>query len=139
MPWRALPGETPDPYRVWLSEIMLQQTTVAVVKPYFERFLQRFPTVEALATAESDAVMQAWAGLGYYARARNMHECARRVLEMGGFPSDVEGLRALPGIGDARADAIIRARPYARPEELVSKGGVPQAVFDRIKAAVTLR
>jgi len=79
MPWRALPGERPDPYRVWLSEIMLQQTTVAAVIPYYERFLARFPDVEALARAEEEAVMQAWAGLGYYARARNLHACAKAV------------------------------------------------------------
>ncbi len=77
MPWRAAPDEMPDPYRVWLSEIMLQQTTVAAVVPYFERFLQRFPTIDALAAAPEDAVLQAWAGLGYYARARNLHRCAR--------------------------------------------------------------
>ena len=106
MPWRALPGEAPDPYRVWLSEIMLQQTTVAAVIPYFERFLARFPTVQALAAAPEAEVMEAWAGLGYYARARNLHACARRVTEMGGFPSDVQGLRALPGIGSYTAAAV---------------------------------
>lgn len=131
MPWRALPGETPDPYRVWLSEIMLQQTTVAAVKPYFERFLQRFPTVEALAAAESDAVMQAWAGLGYYARARNMHECARRILEMGGFPSDVEGLRALPGIG-AYTAAAVAAIAFGRP--VVPVDGNVERVASRVFA-----
>ena len=99
MPWRARPGETADPYRVWLSEIMLQQTTVAAVIPYFERFLARFPDVAALAAAQEEAVMQAWAGLGYYARARNLHACARAVAAAGGFPATVEGLRALPGIG----------------------------------------
>jgi A/G-specific adenine glycosylase len=107
MPWRALPGETPDPYRVWLSEIMLQQTTVAAVIPYFERFLQRFPTVQALAAADNDTVMAAWAGLGYYARARNLHACARAVAAGGGhFPSTVDGLRALPGIGPYTANAV---------------------------------
>ena len=106
MPWRALPGQAPDPYRVWLSEIMLQQTTVAAVIPYFERFLARFPTVQALAAAPEAEVMEAWAGLGYYARARNLHACARRVTEMGGFPSDVQGLRALPGVGPYTAAAV---------------------------------
>ncbi len=107
MPWRALPGETPDPYRVWLSEIMLQQTTVAAVIPYYERFLARFPYVHALAAAESDAVMSAWAGLGYYARARNLHACARAVVALGGrFPSTVDGLLALPGIGAYTARAV---------------------------------
>jgi A/G-specific adenine glycosylase len=107
MPWRALPGETPDPYRVWLSEIMLQQTTVGAVVPYYERFLARFPTVQALAEAPEDAVMSAWAGLGYYARARNLRACARAVAAAGGtFPSDLPGLQALPGIGPYTARAI---------------------------------
>ncbi len=106
MPWRALPGERPDPYRVWLSEIMLQQTTVAAVIPYYERFVLRFPTVEALAAAEEGAVMQAWAGLGYYARARNLLACARRVVAAGGFPNEVNDLRALPGIGEYTAAAV---------------------------------
>ena len=131
MPWRALPGEAPDPYRVWLSEIMLQQTTVAAVKPYFERFLHRFPTVEALAAAEPDAVMQAWAGLGYYARARNMHECARRVTEMGGFPTDVEGLRGLPGIGPYTA-AAVAAIAFGRP--VVPVDGNVERVASRVFA-----
>jgi A/G-specific adenine glycosylase len=106
MPWRVLPGEIPDPYRVWLSEIMLQQTTVAAVIPYYERFLARFPDVQALARAEEEAVMQAWAGLGYYARARNLHACARAVAAAGRFPDMLEGLRALPGIGPYTAAAI---------------------------------
>ena len=107
MPWRALPGEAADPYRVWLSEIMLQQTTVAAVVGYFNRFLARFPTVFALAEAQSDDVMSAWAGLGYYARARNLHACAKAVAEAGGaFPRTVEGLLALPGIGAYTARAV---------------------------------
>ncbi len=106
LPWRAAPGEAADPYRVWLSEIMLQQTTVAAVAPYYERFLARFPDVAALAAAPEQAVMQAWAGLGYYARARNLHACARAVAAQGGFPHDVEGLRALPGIGPYTAAAV---------------------------------
>jgi A/G-specific adenine glycosylase len=107
MPWRAKPGETADPYRVWLSEIMLQQTTVAAVVPYYERFLARFPTVAALAEADTQAVMSAWAGLGYYARARNLHACARAVAAAGGvFPSSVEGLLTLPGIGPYTARAV---------------------------------
>ena len=106
MPWRAGPGETADPYRVWLSEVMLQQTTVAVVVPYFLRFMQRFPTVDALAAAPSEEVMEAWAGLGYYARARNMHACAKAVVGLGGFPRDVAGLRALPGVGSYTAAAV---------------------------------
>ncbi|HYZ34871.1 MAG TPA: A/G-specific adenine glycosylase, partial [Crenalkalicoccus sp.] len=106
LPWRAEPGEMPDPYRVWLSEIMLQQTTVAAVIPYYERFVTRFPTVAALAAAPAEAVMSAWAGLGYYARARNLHACAKAVAESGGFPRDLAGLRALPGIGPYTAAAI---------------------------------
>jgi A/G-specific adenine glycosylase len=106
LPWRAAPGETADPYRVWLSEIMLQQTTVAAVIPYYENFLTRFPTVAALAAADEASVMAAWAGLGYYARARNLHACARAVAAAGGFPRDLAGLRALPGIGPYTAAAI---------------------------------
>ena len=106
MPWRAPPGTVADPYHVWLSEIMLQQTTVVAVKPYYQAFLTRFPTVRALAAAPVDDVMAAWAGLGYYARARNLHACARRVAEMGGFPRTIDGLRALPGIGPYTATAI---------------------------------
>ncbi len=106
MPWRAEPGAAPDPYRVWLSEIMLQQTTVAAVIPYYEKFLTRFPAVADLAAAESEAVMQAWAGLGYYARARNLHACAKAVAALGGFPRDIAGLLALPGIGPYTAAAI---------------------------------
>ena len=106
LPWRARPGEVADPYRVWLSEIMLQQTTVAAVVPYYERFLARFPSVAALAAAPPDAVMHAWAGLGYYARARNLHACAQAVAAGGGFPDSVEGLRALPGIGAYTAAAV---------------------------------
>ncbi len=106
MPWRAEPGLTTDPYRVWLSEIMLQQTTVTAVIPYYERFVSRFPTVEALAAAPVEAVLSSWAGLGYYARARNLHACAQAVAAMGGFPRDLQGLQALPGIGVYTASAI---------------------------------
>jgi A/G-specific adenine glycosylase len=106
LPWRAKPGEDADPYRVWLSEIMLQQTTVTAVIPYYERFLSLFPTVAALAASEDGAVMAAWAGLGYYARARNLLACARAVVALGRFPQSIEGLRALPGIGDYTAAAV---------------------------------
>ena len=106
LPWRAGPGETADPYHVWLSEIMLQQTTVAATIPYYERFLRRFPTIAALAAAPLEDVLAAWAGLGYYARARNLHACARAVVAAGGFPRDLAGLRALPGIGDYTAAAV---------------------------------
>jgi A/G-specific adenine glycosylase len=108
LPWRARDGERPAPYRVWLSEIMLQQTTVAAVIPYFARFLQRWPDVAALAAAPDMEVMQAWAGLGYYARARNLLACARAIVRehAGAFPDTEAGLRALPGIGAYTAAAI---------------------------------
>jgi A/G-specific adenine glycosylase len=106
LPWRARPGEAADPYRIWLSEIMLQQTTVAAAIPYYEKFVTRFPTIAALAAAPLDAVLAAWAGLGYYARARNLHACAQAVAATGGFPRDFAGLRALPGIGPYTAAAL---------------------------------
>ncbi|MCY7281813.1 MAG: A/G-specific adenine glycosylase [Sphingomonas bacterium] len=107
LPWRAPPGTArPDPYRVWLSEVMLQQTTVATVIPRFLRFVERWPSVAALAAAHDDEVLGEWAGLGYYARARNLIACARQVAENGGFPDTEAGLRALPGIGDYTAAAI---------------------------------
>jgi A/G-specific adenine glycosylase len=108
LPWRAKPGERSDPYRVWVSEIMLQQTTVAAVIPYFHRFIARFPTVARLAAADLDDVLKQWAGLGYYARARNLHACARMVVERHGgvIPRDLAELRALPGVGDYTAAAI---------------------------------
>lgn len=113
MPWRVAPsdrkaGVVPDPYRVWMSEIMLQQTTVAAVKAYFERFTTLWPTVDALAEAEDARVMGEWAGLGYYARARNLLKCARVVAaDLGGtFPDTVDELRKLPGVGPYTAGAI---------------------------------
>ena len=108
LPWRALPGQANDPYRVWLSEIMLQQTTVKAVGPYFEKFTARWPTVAALGSASQDDVLRMWAGLGYYSRARNLHACAVTVLrDHGGmFPDTEEGLRALPGVGPYTAAAV---------------------------------
>jgi A/G-specific adenine glycosylase len=108
LPWRAETGERPDPYRIWLSEVMLQQTNVAMARPYFQRFLGKWPSVEALAAADKTEIMAAWAGLGYYARARNLIACARRVAdEHGGrFPDTEAELLKLPGIGRYTAAAI---------------------------------
>jgi len=107
LPWRAAPGSpAPDPYRVWLSEVMLQQTTVAAVKPYFEKFIARWGDVGAMAAAPEADVMAAWAGLGYYSRARNLVRCARQVAAMGGFPSSEAALRKLPGVGAYTAAAV---------------------------------
>ena len=108
LPWRPPAGERPDPYRVWLSEIMLQQTGVKTVGPYFQKFLARWPDVASLGRASQDDVLRMWAGLGYYSRARNLHACAVAVLrDHGGvFPDSEEGLRKLPGIGPYTAAAI---------------------------------
>ncbi|TMV04905.1 A/G-specific adenine glycosylase [Ruegeria sediminis] len=125
LPWRVGPadraaGMCPDPYRVWLSEVMLQQTTVAAVRDYFHRFTARWPTVEALAAAPDEQVMGEWAGLGYYARARNLLKCARTVAgEMGGrFPASHDALRGLPGIGPYTA-AAIAAIAFDQPETVL--------------------
>ena len=108
LPWRAPAGQRSDPYRVWLSEIMLQQTTVKAVAPYYARFLKRWPDLPALAAAPLDDILKAWAGLGYYARARNLHQCARAVIERyrGALPNSEAALRELPGIGAYTAAAI---------------------------------
>jgi A/G-specific adenine glycosylase len=108
LPWRARPGDPADPYHVWLSEIMLQQTTVATVGPYFRDFLTRWPDIHLLAAAKLDDVLHAWQGLGYYARARNLHRCAAVVAgdHGGSFPADEAVLRLLPGIGPYTAGAI---------------------------------
>ncbi len=108
LPWRAPPGRRADPYHVWLSEIMLQQTTVKAVGPYYAKFLERWPDIAALAAAPLDDVLKAWAGLGYYARARNLHACARAVVERhgGNIPATETALRELPGIGPYTAAAI---------------------------------
>jgi A/G-specific adenine glycosylase len=108
LPWRPPAGERADPYRVWLSEIMLQQTGVKTVEPYFEKFVARWPDVAALGRASLDEVLRMWAGLGYYSRARNLHACAAAVLRDhgGSFPDTEEGLRVLPGIGPYTAAAI---------------------------------
>jgi A/G-specific adenine glycosylase len=106
LPWRAEPGIKSDPYHVWLSEIMLQQTTVKAVIPYFEKFIQRWPTLDALAKAKDDEVMAAWAGLGYYSRARKLIECAKLLAPRCEFPETAEDLIKLPGIGPYTAAAI---------------------------------
>ncbi len=106
-PGARAPGETPDPYRVWLSEILLQQTTATTAAPYFQKFVARWPRVEALAAASLDEVMAAFSGLGYYRRARNLHACAREVARRGGrFPPSEADLRALPGVGAYTAAAV---------------------------------
>ncbi|MFN3313190.1 MAG: A/G-specific adenine glycosylase [Hyphomonas sp.] len=131
LPWRAPLGQRRDPYRVWLAEIMLQQTTVPHAAPYYEAFTKRWPTVEALAAASDDAVMSAWAGLGYYARARNLLKCAREVAARGGFPETEAGLRTLPGIGPYTAGAIA-AIAFNQPAAAVD--GNVDRVFARLMA-----
>ena len=107
LPWRSPPGTpAPDPYRVWLSEVMLQQTTVAAVIAYFTKFTERWPSIAALAAAPEEEIMAAWAGLGYYSRARNLVACARAVMERGRFPESESELRALPGLGAYTAAAV---------------------------------
>ena len=131
LPWRTAPGVRRDPYRVWLSEIMLQQTTVPHAAPYFAAFTTRWPTVEALAAARDEDVMQAWAGLGYYARARNLLKCAREVASRGGFPETEAGLRTLPGIGPYTAGAIAA---LAFGERTPAVDGNAERVFARLLA-----
>ncbi|MEZ0225695.1 MAG: A/G-specific adenine glycosylase [Alphaproteobacteria bacterium] len=128
MPWRAAKGVRPDPYHVWLSEIMLQQTTVVTVGPYFEKFIRKWPTVKHLAKAKLDDVLTAWAGLGYYARARNLHKCAVTVTNdhAGKFPETIEGLLELPGIGPYTA-AAVSSIAFDRPAVAVD-GNVERVV-----------
>ncbi|HET6228983.1 MAG TPA: A/G-specific adenine glycosylase [Longimicrobiaceae bacterium] len=131
LPWRAPAGEAPDPYRVWLSEVMLQQTRVETVRPYYERWLARFPTVEALAAAPLDDVLKAWEGLGYYSRARNFHGAVREVAERygGRVPGDAERFRELKGVGRYTAGAVMSIA-FGRAEPLVD--GNVRRVFARL-------
>lgn len=132
LPWRTARGIKRDPYRVWLSEIMLQQTTVPHAAPYFIDFTTRWPTVDHLAAAKDEDVMQAWAGLGYYARARNLLKCARVVAARGGFPETEAALRTLPGIGPYTAGAIAA---LAFGERTPAIDGNAERVFARLLAA----
>lgn len=130
-----LPWQHPrTPYRVWLSEVMLQQTQVATVIPYFQRFLDRFPDVESLAAAEQEEVLRYWAGLGYYARGRNLHACARAVAERGGFPESPTELARLPGIGPSTA-AAIAAQAYGAPAAILD--GNVKRVLSRWRGIAT--
>ena len=136
LPWRAAPGQPPDAYRVWLSEIMLQQTTVSTVAGHYDRFLSRFPTIGRLAAASLDEVLHAWQGLGYYARARNLHRAAQAIVaDHGGvLPEDAEALRALPGVGEYTA-AAIRAIAFGRSANVVD--GNVERVMARLFAVET--
>ncbi|MCX8281368.1 A/G-specific adenine glycosylase [Phyllobacterium sp. 0TCS1.6C] len=141
LPWRTAPadrraGKRTDPYAVWLSEIMLQQTTVEAVKPYYRTFLERWPTIEHLAAASQDDILRAWAGLGYYSRARNLKKCADVVASQygGRFPDDAEGLKRLPGIGDYTA-AAIASIAFERPVAVVD--GNVERVVSRLHAIET--
>ena len=136
LPWRTRLGEAPDPYEVWLSETMLQQTTVAAVIPYFRKFLTRWPTVESLAEAPLDEILKEWAGLGYYARARNLHACAKAIMGVhrGQFPQSSGELRKLPGIGPYTAAAI---SAIAFDERAAAVDGNAERVIARLFAIET--
>jgi len=128
LPWRALPGMTPDPYHVWLSEVMLQQTTVAAVGPYYQKFLRRWPTLQKLARASLDEVRQMWAGLGYYRRAQSLHECAKIICKdyNGYFPKTEAELLKLPGFGPYTA-AAVTSIAFHRPANVVD-GNVERVI-----------
>lgn len=120
LPWRSHAGRGETPYHTWIAEIMLQQTTVAAVIPYYQRFISLWPDIRALAAADEDAVLRAWAGLGYYSRARNLLRCAQKIVadHDGIFPNDIDTLKTLPGIGDYTANAI-RAIAFDLPANVV--------------------
>ncbi|WP_412058167.1 A/G-specific adenine glycosylase [Bartonella sp. DGB2] len=141
LPWRLSPkaqasGQKPDPYRVWLSEIMLQQTVVTTVQPYFKKFLTFWPNIETLAHATQEEILAAWAGLGYYARGRNLKTCAQQILNLygGQFPQDVDTLKTLPGIGDYTA-AAIAAIAFDKPVAVVDAN--VERVISRLFAITT--
>ncbi len=136
MPWRVKSGQTPNSYHVWLSEIMLQQTTVMTVSPYFKKFIQRWPTIEDLAKASENDILTEWAGLGYYSRARNLHKCALKIInEFGGqFPQDIATLKSFPGVGEYTANAI-RAIAFDQPATVVD--GNVERVVSRLFAVET--
>ena len=141
LPWRIGPkerraGVRPDPYRVWLSEVMLQQTTVKAAAPYFERFVSRWPNVQALAASDEHEIMSAWAGLGYYSRARNLIACARMVVSRtdGRFPGNAEDLSGLPGIG-TYTSAAIAAIAFNEPTTVID--GNVERVITRLHAIDT--
>ena len=133
LPWRYVLGETPDPYKIWLSEVMLQQTTVTAVKPYFKKFVALWPTVDALAGAEREDIMKEWAGLGYYSRARNLHRCAQIIVNEceGLFPQDQKQLKSLPGIGDYTSAALMTIA-FNKPAVVVD--GNVERVMSRLNA-----
>jgi len=128
LPWRSKPYERPDPYHVWLSEVMLQQTTVQAVIPYFEKFITLWPRVNDLAQASQDDVLKHWAGLGYYSRARNLHKAARHIVEKynGKFPSDIKSLKSLSGVGDYTS-AAIASIAFDRPASVID-GNVERVI-----------
>ena len=140
LPWR----EEPTPYHVWLSEIMLQQTRIAAVIPYYHRFLEALPTVRALAEIEDGALMKLWEGLGYYSRARNLKAAARRIVEEhgGDLPRDYKSLLALPGIGEKRAADIIAYReahgPFLIPEAISDVPGIGLSTLENIINLITV-
>ena len=132
LPWR----ETRDPYAIWLSEVILQQTRIAQGTAYWQRFIERWPTVESLAAATEDEVLREWQGLGYYSRARNLHAAARQIVELGHFPDTMEEIRRLKGVGDYTA-AAIASIAFDLPEAVVD--GNVYRVLARAATSASLR